>query len=1212
MIAVPMPDAIVVAGEAGDRGMAQELRGWLSGLGLGGHADRFADNGVDWDVLLELTEADLKELGLSLGDRKRLMKALAGLRQVAARPAPRDEAAQPNLAAERRPITVMFVDLVGSTPMSEQLDPEDMRDVLRAFHAHCATAIEAEDGHLARYLGDGVLVYFGYPRAHEDDAARAVRAALAIVDSLRAGNEALAQQFGVRLQTRIGIHTGLVVVGDVGAGVARDREAIVGDTPNIAARIQAEALPDTVVVSAATRRLIEGLFTLEDVGARSLKGLSLPVRLFRVAGPAESVDRFDARVHRGLTPLVGREAELAMLRQRWQQARDSEMRCVLLVGEAGMGKSRLIRAFREGLREESHQALTWHCTSYYQNSPFFPVTVWLCRALGLDPQDGGSVVRLKAAVDGLDIRQPDVAATLTSLLGLPGAKPVGVSEISGLQFKRKVLDALAATVEAMAERQALLLAVEDAHWIDPSTLELLGDLQERLPTSRLMLLITGRPEFKPDWKYPQFVQVSLDRLSRRERQAMVERITGGKALPDFVLDTIVARTDGVPLFVEELTRTVLEGNSWRDAGTHYELEGPFQGEAIPDSLQGSLLARLDRLDPAAKEIAQVGAAIGREFDRDLVRLVARCDDAKVEAGLEELLAAEIVQPVRLSGTLGGAYAFRHALIQDAAYQSLLLARRRQYHGRIAEVLAAEYPEMVAGQPEIVAQHLTSADLVDQAIDAWHRAGEGAMRRGAYPEAYAHLARGLELIKRLPGDERSRSARTLPLLLVRGRVEAKNTMYQSAATYREAADVARQSGRARELAAAAIGFAEAGQLATVSPTPESITLVEEAIAANRHAPPELRCRLISALGRALMLNGNFDRATAVTAQARRMAEELNDQRSLRDVMANEILMLPPPQAADFEERRRHIHEFRRLSEESGDLLDTIYAFVLGGIRLLEIGDLEGFTECLTPLEDMAKMSRAESDRWMLLCLQAMSATLHGDYATAERRAGEAAAAITQPNFSPVLGIYGTQMFTIRREQGRLKEVAPLVKRFVDENPADMLWRPGLMLIASDLGFQAEARRQFEILAESDFALPDDAKLAITLSYIAEACAELGDAARAEKLYELLFPYRDAALLAKPTTICVGAAAHFLGLLAGTMADWERAETHFEAALALNEKMKAWPRLAATRFAYARLLLARGRNEDRLHASELRGMAVAAAERMGMRSILQRNAQLDLGR
>jgi class 3 adenylate cyclase/tetratricopeptide (TPR) repeat protein len=1193
-------------------GAPSDLKTWLSGIGLGSHAERFVDNGVDWDVLLELTEADLRELGLSLGDRKRLVRAVAGLRQAQAGPPPARRDEGPNLAAERRQITVMFVDLVGSTPMSEKLDPEDMRDVLHAFHANCAAAIEAEDGHIARTMGDGVLVYFGYPQAHEDDAARAVRAALAIIDGLRAPNEGLAAQHGVRLQTRIGIHTGLVVVGDVGAGTTRDKEAIVGETPNIAARIQSEAQPDTVVISAATRRLIESLFAFEDAGHRALKGVSTPVRLWRVTGLAEWIDRFDARVHRGLTPLVGRVAELEMLRQRWNQARDSEMRSVLLIGEAGIGKSRLVRAFRDVLRGESHQTITWYCSSSYRNSPFFPVILWLSRALSIEPQEESSVDRLQAAIDSLGIHRAGVTATLSSLLGLPGAETTDASEISGLVFKRKVLDALAATIEAMAQRQPLLMAVEDAHWIDPSTQELLRELQERLPTARLMLLVTGRPEFRPDWRYPQFVQVNLDRLSRRERQAMVEQITGGKALPNFVLDTIVARTDGVPLFVEELTKTVLESNSWRDAGTHYELEGPFQGVAIPDSLQGSLLARLDRLDPSAKEIAQIGAAIGREFDCDLVRRVARCEEDVLEAALEQLVDAEILQPVRQSAMSNTAYAFRHALIQDAAYQSLLLARRRQYHAQIAEILTAEYPEMIAGQPEIVAQHLTSAELVEQAITAWHGAGESAIRRGAFTEAHVHLDRGLELIERLPGDDRRRSMLALPILLVRGRVEIKKTMIKSAATYREAADIARRNSDGSGLAAAAIGFAEAEQLATVSPTRESIILVEEAIAANVDARPALRCRLISALGRALLLNGVFDRAGAVIRQARTMAEALGDQRSLRDVMASEILMLPPPLAAEFEERRRHIRQFCRLSEAEGDMLDAMYAVVVGCSRSLEMGDLDSFAESIPRIEEMAKISNAESDRWMLLCLQTMSATLHGNYVLAERRAGEAAAVISEAAFTPALGIYGMQMFTIRREQGRLKEMAPVVKRFLAEHSEESMWRPGFMLIASDLGFHPEARRQFETLAESDFALPADAKRPITLSYIAEACADLGDAQRAEKLYELLWPHRDTAILAPPTTVCAGAAAHYLGLLAGTMGEWQKAEAHFEAAQAMNEKMKAWPRLANTRLAYARMLLARGRNEDRVHASELRSMAVAAAERMGMKSILQRNAQLDPGR
>jgi tetratricopeptide (TPR) repeat protein len=448
-----------------------------------------------------------------------------------------------------------------------------------------------------------------------------------------------------------------------------------------------------------------------------------------------------------------------------------------------------------------------------------------------------------------------------------------------------------------------------------------------------------------------------------------------------------------------------------------------------------------------------------------------------------------------------------------------------------------------------------------------------------------------------------------MLLLRGRVEIKKTMNRAVATYREAAAIARHSGMASDLAAAAIGFTEAEQLTTGSPTRESITLVEEALAANGAALPFLRCRLMGALGRALLLNGMFERAAAVIAQARVMAQSLDDRRGLREVMASEILMLPPPLASEFEERQRHIRRFCRLSETEGDLFDAMYAAVASCGRLLEMGDMPAFTEHFVRAEEIAKITNAEVDRWQLLCMQTMSASLRGDYELAERSAGEAAVAITQMTFVPAMGIYGTQMFTIRRDQGRLKEMAPLVKRFVNENPAESVWRPGLMLIASDLGFQAEARRQFEFLSEGGFALPIDAKWSITISYIAEVCAELGDASRAERLYELLLPYRDVAILALPSTVCLGSAAYFLGLLGSTMGEWDKAETHFEAAVAMNERMRAWPRLANSRLAYARMLLARGRNEDRLRASELRSMAVAAAERMGMKSLLQRNALLE---
>lgn len=1205
--------------------MSQNLQTWLSEIGLGSHAAAFAENGIDWDVLLELTDADIRELGLSLGDRKRLQRAIAGLKPAgaaaaapiagpgdaspgdAARAAATAPLASSKLAAERRTLTVMFVDLVGSTPMSEKLDPEDMREVLRAFHERCAAAIDGEDGHIARYMGDGILVYFGYPHAHEDDAARAVRAGLGIVDRMRSANDALEPQFGVHLQVRIGIHTGLVVVGDVGAGSARDREAIVGETPNVAARLQGQAEPDTVVISAATRRLVDGLFSFEDAGARALKGVSALVRIFRVIAPTEMADRFTVRAGRGLTPLVGRAAELDMLRQRWEQARESEMRCVLLVGEAGIGKSRVMHAFREALAEQPHQVVSWYCSSYHEASAFFPVVTWLCRSLGIDPHGDRATgaARVGEAARSLGVDDPDVTSAVVSLLGL-AAEEAATNE-SALIYRRRLLDALSLVIRAMAKREALVMIVEDAHWADPSTLDLLRELQEQLGTERLLLLVTSRPEFRPDWNYPQFLQINLDRLSRRERQTMIEELTGGRALPDFVLDQIVVRTDGVPLFVEELTRTVLEENAWRDGGHHFELEGPFQGITIPDSLQSSLLARLDRLDLRAKEIAQIGATIGREFDRVLLGSVAGQSDEILDAGLDQLVAADIVRPVRLPAGGGRAFAFRHALIQDAAYQSLLLARRRQYHAAIGRALLEVFHEVGSAQPELVARHFTSADQVEPAIDAWLRTAESAMARGAYAEARTHVMHGLELIRRLP-EVAVRSRRAVPFLLIRGRLEIKEARTKAQRTLFRAATLAREAGMPLEFADAAIGMCMVEQFGH-SISPMATGLLREALDDVRITEPVLRARLLARLGISCLLGGDVAQSRLLSVQARDAAERLGDAPALAITIANELMADSPLAADAFDRRRNLLRRYFDIAKESLDPFEAIYASALASVHYLEIGDIDEFHEIQQRVGELARTTRAPGDRWVGLSFQALAATLVGDFALAEQKAGEAFAVVDGIDIGPYVGVYGVQMFSIRREQGRLSEVAPLVKRFVDENPEEAIWKPGLMLIASDLGFHAQARRHFENFAAADFALPGDAKRAVTLSYFTDVCVALGDAERAERLMELLHPFRDVVLLMSPT-VCCGATRHYLGTLAATMKDWKTAEENFSQALVLNERLRAWPRLAWTRLEYARMLLARDRNGDSVLADELRGMAVAAAERMGMGALLRRSATLNI--
>jgi class 3 adenylate cyclase len=511
----------------------QQIADWLKKLGMAEYTQRFAENDIDISVLRHLTDQDLKELGISLGHRRKLMQAIGEIDDATSTTSQNAAVttATPEGGAERRQITVMFVDLVGSTPLSERLDPEEMRDVLSVFRGASAEVVEAHGGHIRHYIGDGILVYFGYPQAHEDDPARAVRAGLGIIEALRAVNERLDAEHGVRLQVRIGVHTGLVVAGEIGAGSARESQAIVGEAPNVAARLQALAQPDTLLIGPATKRLVEGLFVLEELGPQALKGVSGSVSVYRVLMKSEAINAFDLRVVKGLTPLVGRAAELEMLRQRWAQGCDGEMRCVLLVGEPGIGKSRVMRVFHDSLAAEPHETITLHCSPYHQNSAFWPILEWLRRAVHLDLKNytDDDVGRLEAWLERLALDVRELAPILIAFLGLPTAGRHDAIDPNSASFKWRSLDALVRTVRSMTCREPVLLVLEDAHWIDPSTLEFMRFAQERLVPARLLLLITARPEFRPNWTFPHILHINLDRLSRRDCVAMVDRLTRGQA-----------------------------------------------------------------------------------------------------------------------------------------------------------------------------------------------------------------------------------------------------------------------------------------------------------------------------------------------------------------------------------------------------------------------------------------------------------------------------------------------------------------------------------------------------------------------------------------------------------------------------------------------------------------------------------------------------------
>ena len=623
--------------------------------------------------------------------------------------------------AERRQLTVMFCDLADSTRLAQQLDPEDLRAVVRAYQETAAAVIQRYEGHIAQYLGDGLLVYFGYPQAHEDDTQRAVRTGLELLAAIQRLNLRLVQDQGVRLAVRIGIHTGLVVVGDVGSGDRRERLAL-GDTPNLAARLQSLAEPDTVVLSDTTARLVQGYFVCQDRGVHTLKGLDTPVRVSQVVGESAAQSRLDVAAASGLTPLVGRETEMTLLLERWAQARDGLGQVVLLSGEAGIGKSRLVRTLTERVMAEGAPRLTLHCSPYHTNSAFYPIIEHLQRRLHWhrDVPPEAKLAPLEQAVQAARLPLEEAVPLLAALLAVPVPERYPQLTMSPQRQKQQTQEALVAWLLAETAQQPVLAVWEDLHWADPSTLELLGLLLDQVSTARLLLVLTARPEFRPPWALrAHLTQLTLTRLVRQQVEEMVLRVTGGKPLPTEVVQQIVAKTDGIPLFVEELVKTVLESGLVQEEADRYILTGPLPPLAIPATLQDALMARLDRL-AAVKEVAQLGAVLGREFAYELLRAVAPLDEVTLQHGLAHLVEAEVLY--QRGHLLQATYLFKHALVQDAAYQSLLRSTRQQYHQRIAQVLEAQFPETTETQPELLAHHYTEAGLRDQAIVHWQRAG----------------------------------------------------------------------------------------------------------------------------------------------------------------------------------------------------------------------------------------------------------------------------------------------------------------------------------------------------------------------------------------------------------------------------------------------------------------------------------------------------------
>ena len=729
-----------------------DVGSWLRNLGLNQYEVLFRRNEIDAETLRELTEIDLEKLGLPLGHRKRLLKAIKALGRGEERGVQHTAVSdqQPSDFAERRQLTVMFCDLAGSTALSSRLDPEDLRQVLRIYQDTCAGIVARYDGYIAQFLGDGIVSYFGFPRAHEDDAERAVRSGLEIAALARR----LETPANEPLRVRVGISTGLVVVGDlVGQGFSKEH-AVTGDTPNLAARLQALGDPGSVLIGPATRRLLGSRFDLKSLGRRDIKGLSDPVEAWSILGISETETRFEAAHATRLTSLVGREAESALLRNDFHHACRGEGKIVLLSGEAGIGKSRICNWLLEEVAEGAHTRLRYQCSPYHSDTALFPFAQQLQRAAGISQEESSEqkLDKLETLLRLGTMRVTEVTPLIAALLSIPFGERYPALSLSPTQVRRQTFSALLDQMEGLASQRPILMLFEDAHWADPSSVELLDLAIRRISRLPILLMITYRPEFESTWNgLPNVTNIALGRFDRNDVMSLIEQVTGGRTMPPEVITQIVAKTDGVPLFVEELTKNVLESGFLVSNADDYRIKGPLPSLTIPSTLQDSLMARLDRLSPV-RDIAQIGAAIGRDFSYALLKRVADRDENAMGSALAQLVDAELLIRSESSSELG--YRFKHALVRDTAYESLLKSRRVVLHRRIAEALHDHFPSLSTAQPELVAHHFTEGSLPEIAIGYWTKAGEFALRRSAFKEAIAHLNRAVELADRVLADTSS--------------------------------------------------------------------------------------------------------------------------------------------------------------------------------------------------------------------------------------------------------------------------------------------------------------------------------------------------------------------------------------------------------------------------------------------------------------------------
>ncbi len=1184
--------------------MSIDVLKWLSDLELDQYAGVFAENDIDARVLPLLSGDDLKELGVSLGHRKIILAAiqdLIGENQAASSPSGEQRSENPQspplgegqstrkktapAIAERRHVTVLFADLVGSTELINRYDPEDMRSLLQSYQDAVAGAVSRFGGYVAKFLGDGLLVFFGWPQAYEDHAIRAIKAGTEAVLRVRD----LKTPSGERLSVRLGIASGDVVVGDAIGENTYEEAAMTGPVVNLAARIQEHAPPNSVVVSLEdSESSLRRIFEFTSIGKTHLKGFPEPRTLMKVVVERSAESRFQA-AHSDDTDsaMIGRDDEKGILLQSWQRAGNGHGEVVLLAGEAGIGKSRLTEEFlAEITKQDQADIIRLNCSSYLSSSPFHPVTQRISQDAGVEPDFDDNLIlehvgKMLEGRPGLDWEQVLPAfAALVAPRSDPARK---VLEMSPQEQRDTTIQTLIHTVQVRSSVCPVLLCVEDAHWIDPSTQALLERFKAICSDLPLMILITHRPgwELARDDGDTHVQSLVLRRFDPAHVANLVENITGTKP-DDALISAIVEKTDGVPLFVEEMTRAILEAG---EAGQVH----------IPSSLKGALMARLDAVSPEAKQVALTGSVIGREFEPGVLAAAKGLERSDIDKSLEELLRTGLIFE---SGQNRGHFVFRHALIRDTAYQSMLSSTRKQQHADVARALMQIRSAEIERRPELVARHLSEAEDWKAAFEKWQLATEMALARSASHEAMTNAKETLRAAEELGADSRGEVVRGK--ILVGRSHDSLGQLPEGIAVLKEASNAALTMHDVELAADAANHFADSCMMSSERHG-EAIELCSNALKDLPDDDEVRRCRLMSQLARAHMFVGQFSEGARFSQHSMELAAKLGDYKSQFSVM---MMHYGAPFVArkgrDAQNWRENLEAMHGVAEHLGSIDQgrnrTLSLFVGA-----EMADRALMDHSLERLTEISEKDNHLQLYWVQKHARAMVAIMDGDFDEAETHATEAVKIGRKTHGAHVEGVFGVQMFTIRREQNRLHEVAPVIKKLMTDSPEDISWKPGFGLIAAELGYKDPAERILNEMAENGFDLPLDAMYSTTLSYLADICSVIEHRDHAKTLFNILAPYEDLTITAGATTVCAGAAARRLGNLAAVLKDWDAAEAMFQKAIDIDTSMRCPPWIAHSKAAYAAALRRRGRPQDIQHAFQLEGEALAISQKLSMVSL-----------